>query len=76
VAGKIDAATLMQWIKKSNGTYIAKTVQGGEIKFMLDKNNKIWLIDEKGNKAMITIKDVFQKNGVIHVIDTVVMPEM
>jgi uncharacterized surface protein with fasciclin (FAS1) repeats len=74
IAGKIDAATLMDWIKKNNGTYTAKTVQGGELNFMLDKKNNIWLVDEKGNKAMITIKDVFQKNGVIHVIDTVVMP--
>jgi len=74
IAGKIDAATLMEWIKKNNGTYTAKTVQGGELKFMLDKKNNIWLVDEKGNKAKVTIKDVFQKNGVIHVIDTVVMP--
>jgi uncharacterized surface protein with fasciclin (FAS1) repeats len=74
ITGKIDAATLMQWIKKSNGTYTAKTVQGGELKFMLDKKNNIWLMDGKGNKAKVTIKDVYQKNGVIHVIDTVVMP--
>jgi uncharacterized surface protein with fasciclin (FAS1) repeats len=76
IAGRIDAATLMQWIKKNKGTYTAKTVQGGELKFMLDKENNIWLMDEQGNKAMVTIKDVFQKNGVIHVIDTVIMPEM
>jgi uncharacterized surface protein with fasciclin (FAS1) repeats len=74
IAGKIDAATLKAWIKKNNGTYTAKTVEGGELKFMLDKKNRIWLMDAKGNKAMITIKDVYQKNGVIHVIDTVVMP--
>jgi uncharacterized surface protein with fasciclin (FAS1) repeats len=76
IAGRIDAATLMQWIKKNKGTYTAKTVQGGELKFMLDKENNIWLMDGQGNKAMVTIKDVFQKNGVIHVIDTVIMPEM
>lgn len=76
IAGKIDAVTLMQWIKKNNGTYTAKTVQGGELRFMLDKQDNIWLMDEQGNKAMITIKDVYQKNGVIHVIDTVVMPKM
>jgi uncharacterized surface protein with fasciclin (FAS1) repeats len=76
IAGRIDAAMLMQWIKKNNGTYTAKTVQGGELKFMLDKENHIWLMDEQGNKAMVTIKDVFQKNGVIHVIDTVLMPKM
>lgn len=76
IAGKIDAKTLMQWIKKNNGTYTAKTVQGGELKFMLDKENNVWLMDEQGNKAMVTIKDVYQKNGVIHVIDTVVLPKM
>lgn len=74
IAGKIDAATLMEWIRKNGGTYTARTVQGGELTFMLDSNNNIWLVDEKGNKARITIRDVFQKNGVIHVIDTVLMP--
>ncbi len=74
IAGRIDAATLVDWIKKNNGTYTAKTVQGGELKFMLDEKNNIWLMDGKSNKAQITIKDVFQKNGVIHVIDTVVLP--
>jgi len=74
IAGKIDAATLIDWIKKNNGTYTAKTVQGGELKFLLDEKNNIWLMDGKGNKAQVTIKDVFQKNGVIHVIDTVVIP--
>ncbi len=76
IAGKIDAVSLMQWIKKNNGSYTAKTLQGGELKFMLDKNKNIWLMDEQGNKARVTIKDVHQKNGVIHVIDTVVMPKM
>jgi uncharacterized surface protein with fasciclin (FAS1) repeats len=74
VAGRIDATTLKEWIKKNDGAYTAKTIQGGELKFMLDKKNNIWLMDGKGNKAKITIKDVYQKNGVIHVIDTVLMP--
>lgn len=74
VAGRIDAATLKDWIMKNGGTYTAKTVQGGELKFMLDAKKNIWLVDMHGNKAMVTIKDVYQKNGVIHVIDTVVMP--
>ena len=76
VAGKIDGATLLSLIKKNNGTYTAKTVQGGELKFSVDKNNNIWLWDEKGGKAQITIRDVHQKNGVIHVIDAVVLPKM
>jgi len=75
IAGKIDAATLMDWIEKNGGTYTAKTVQGGELKFKYDGKN-LWIIDEKGNKGKITIKNVFQKNGVIHVIDTVLMPGM
>lgn len=76
IAGRIDAVTLIDWIKKNNGTYTAKTVQGGELKFSLDKDNNIWLWDANGNKAQVTIKDVYQKNGVIHVIDTVVLPKM
>lgn len=74
IAGKIDAATLTDWIKKNDGIYTAKTVQGEALKFMLDDNNNIWIMDAKGNKAKITIKDVNQKNGVIHVIDTVLLP--
>lgn len=74
VAGKVDSKTLMEWIKKGGGTYKAKTVQGGELKFSM-MNGKIMLTDEKGSMAHVTIKDVYQKNGVIHVIDTVVMPE-
>lgn len=74
VAGKIDSKTLMEWMKKSGGAYTAKTVQGGELKFSM-VNGKIMLTDEKGGMAHVTIKDVYQKNGVIHVIDTVVMPK-
>ncbi|CAN5794774.1 fasciclin domain-containing protein [soil metagenome] len=74
VAGKIDSKTLLEWIKKSGGTYAAKTVQGGELKFSM-MNGKIMLTDEKGGMAHVTINDVYQKNGVIHVIDTVVMPK-
>jgi uncharacterized surface protein with fasciclin (FAS1) repeats len=73
IAGKIDSETLMQWIKKNGGKYVAKTVQGEELTFAMDKGY-VWVMDAKGNKARVTIKDVFQKNGVIHVIDTVVLP--
>ncbi|MEP6514295.1 MAG: fasciclin domain-containing protein [Parafilimonas sp.] len=74
VAGKIDSKTLMDWIKKNNGTYTATTVQGDELTFTMSGNN-IMLTDAKGNMAKITVKDVYQKNGVIHVIDTVLMPK-
>jgi uncharacterized surface protein with fasciclin (FAS1) repeats len=40
----------------------------------MQKGNRLWIKDEKGNKAQVTIKDVYQSNGVIHVIDTVLMP--
>lgn len=73
VAGKIDSKTLMEWIKKNNGTYTATTVQGGSLKFWM-KGNNLMVTDAKGNMARVTIKDVYQKNGVIHVIDTVLMP--
>jgi uncharacterized surface protein with fasciclin (FAS1) repeats len=50
-----------------------KTVQGENLTFM-QKGNELWLMDSKGNKALVTIKDVYQSNGVIHVINTVLMP--
>ena len=74
VAGKINSKNLMEWIKKNGGIYTAKTVQGDELKFSM-MNGKIMLTDEKGGTAHVTIKDVYQKNGVIHIIGTVVMPK-
>ncbi len=74
VAGKIDAKELMQKIKEGHGKATLKTVQGGTLTFTM-KGKNIMLTDEKGNMAMITIADVYQSNGVIHVIDTVLMPK-
>jgi uncharacterized surface protein with fasciclin (FAS1) repeats len=74
IAGKIDSKTLMEWIKKNGGTYTATTVQGGKLMFSM-KGNNLMVMDESGNAAKITIKDVYQSNGVIHVIDTVLMPK-
>ena len=74
VSGKLDSKELMKWIKKGKGTTELTTVQGGKI-WIMQKNNELWLKDEKGGMARITIKDVYQSNGVIHVIDTVVMPK-
>jgi uncharacterized surface protein with fasciclin (FAS1) repeats len=72
VAGRLDSKSLMKKLKKGNVEL--KTVSGD--KLWIIKNEKgIWLKDEKGGMAMVTIKDVFQSNGVIHVIDTVVMPD-
>lgn len=73
VAGKIDGKELMQKIKAGKGKAMLTTVQGGQLTFM-QKGNDLWVMDAQGNKAKITIKDVYQSNGVIHVINTVLMP--
>jgi len=74
VAGKLDAKELMKWVKKGNGTAELKTVQGGKL-WIMQNDKGLWVKDEKGATAMITIKDVYQSNGVIHVIDQVLMPK-
>ena len=73
VSGNISAKDLSTWIKKNGGKYMAKTVQGEELTFWT-KGNIMYVTDAKGNNAQITIADVNQSNGVIHVIDTVLMP--
>ncbi|MCB9064938.1 MAG: fasciclin domain-containing protein [Chitinophagales bacterium] len=73
VAGNFDSKSLMKEIKQGKGKATMKTVQGGKLTFMMDGND-LWVMDGNGNKAKVTIKDVYQKNGVIHVIDTVLLP--
>jgi uncharacterized surface protein with fasciclin (FAS1) repeats len=73
VPGNMSAEDLMKAIKDGGGKAMLKTVAGGNLTAM-QKGKKIVLTDAKGNKAMVTIADVFQSNGVIHVIDTVLMP--
>jgi uncharacterized surface protein with fasciclin (FAS1) repeats len=73
VAGRISAAELAQKIKAGKGKAMLTTVQGGILTAMM-KGKKIVLKDEKGGTGTITIKDVNQSNGVIHVIDSVVLP--
>lgn len=74
VPGAISSQALTSMIKKNGGTYTAKTVQGGELKFMM-KGKNIFITDEKGGMSKITIADVNQSNGVIHVVNTVLMPK-
>jgi len=74
VAGKWSAADLMNKIKAGNGTAELTTVEGGKLWASLHMGKHIMLKDEKGGTAYITIADVFQSNGVIHVIDSVVLP--
>jgi len=73
VSGRLDSKELMKLIKAGNGTAELKTVAGGRLWVMM-KGKKLWLKDEKGGIAGITIKDVYQSNGVIHVVDHVLMP--
>jgi uncharacterized surface protein with fasciclin (FAS1) repeats len=74
VAGRLSAHDLMKKIKEGNGTAELTTVEGGKLWITLHDGKNIELKDEKGGTAMVTIANVFQSNGVIHVIDTVVMP--
>jgi uncharacterized surface protein with fasciclin (FAS1) repeats len=73
VPGRISTKDLKEWIKKGNGTYTAKTVQGGSLTFTEDMG-KIKITDEKGGSAWITTANVYQSNGVIQVINAVLMP--
>ena len=73
VPGAITTKDLKEWIKKGNGTYSAKTVQGGMLTFT-EHMGHIMITDEKGGKAEITTANVIQSNGVIQVINAVLMP--
>ena len=74
VAGRLSASDLMKRINEGNGTAELTTVEGGKLCLMLHDGKHIMLKDEKSGSALVTIQDVFQSNGVIHVVDTVVMP--
>jgi uncharacterized surface protein with fasciclin (FAS1) repeats len=74
VAGKYDAKKLMQLIKKGGGQASLRTVSGGTLTARMNGMNGISLTDEKGGTSNVTTADVYQSNGVIHVIDTVAMP--
>lgn len=73
VSGKLDSKELMKMIKEGGGKATLTTVQGEPLTVM-QSGNAIWVMDAKGGKAMVSIKDVYQKNGVIHVVDHVLMP--
>ncbi len=73
VAGKISSKELARMIKKDGGKASLKTVQGEDLIATMS-GDKIMLTDAKGGMATVITADVFQSNGVIHVIDTVLMP--
>jgi len=74
VAGRLDADALKAKIKEGKGTAELATVAGGKL-WIMKKDGKLMLKDENGGMAEITIKDVYQSNGVIHVNDHVVLPK-
>jgi uncharacterized surface protein with fasciclin (FAS1) repeats len=73
VAGRLSAAELKKEIRAGHGQATLKTVSGGTLIAMMQGSN-IVLKDEKGDLSTVTIPNVFQSNGVIHVVDTVVLP--
>ena len=75
VAGKLSAEDLAAKAKEMGGKVALKTVAGGTITVQSDGNGGWDVIDENGGKAHITIANVFQSNGVIHVIDHVLLPK-
>jgi uncharacterized surface protein with fasciclin (FAS1) repeats len=73
VPGRYTAGQIASMASKHRGTATLKTVQGESLRFMKN-GSSWWVIDAKGGKSKITIPNVMQSNGVIHVVDTVLMP--
>ena len=73
VSGKVMAADVLDAIKKGNGKFEAKTVQGGTLTFTADDSG-VTVTDAKGGKSKVTTADIDSSNGVIHVVDSVLMP--
>lgn len=73
VAGNFSATNIIDAIKKNNGAFTVTTVNGQELTASL-KGGKVILTDAKGGTSTVTIADVNQSNGVIHVVDTVLLP--
>lgn len=74
VAGNLDSKSVVSAIEAGNGEATVTTVQGGKLVAKLDGKNVI-IVDENGNKSIITAVDIYSSNGVIHVIDSVVLPK-
>jgi len=73
VPGRLSASDIQKQIKAGGGKAMLKTVQGEELTATMDGKHLV-LTDAKGDKSMVTIANVFQSNGVIHVVDTVLLP--
>jgi uncharacterized surface protein with fasciclin (FAS1) repeats len=74
IAGTFDAATVVKAITDAKGSLALKTVSGGTVTASL-KNGKVILTDEKGGTATVVATDLKAGNGIIHVIDSVVLPK-
>ena len=74
LAGRFDSNAIAKKIKAGNGKAWFKAVNGGTLTAWMD-GNSIVLMDEKGGQSMVTIANVYQSNGVIHVVDTVLLPK-
>lgn len=75
VAGKMNASDIAKAIKAGKGKATLKTVSGGTLTAWMEGKD-LYISDESGSKAKVTIADVNQSNGVIHVVDTVLLPKM
>jgi len=73
VPGRITAKDLMEKVKAGGGKAMLKTVEGEPLTFEM-KDGHLWIMDVKGDTAEVTIANVMQSNGVIHVINTVLLP--
>ncbi len=71
--GRFDSRAIAKLIKAGNGSTQLKTVSGGTLWASMNGNN-LTLKDEKGGTSTVSIANVYQSNGVIHVVDTVLMP--
>ncbi len=74
VSGSFNAAAVIDAINSNKGKFTVTTVQGGDITLSL-KDGKVMLTDAKGGMATVVIADVAASNGIIHAIDSVVMPK-
>lgn len=74
VPGILDAKTVLSAIKSGNGKAVVTTVAGGKLTASIEQG-KVILTDEKGGKATVTTADLKASNGIIHVIDAVLLPE-
>ncbi len=73
VPGRVDAAALAERIRAGNGQAMLKTAAGGTLKASM-RGTDVVIIDDKGGAAKVTTADVYQSNGVIHVVDKVLLP--